>query len=155
MTIELDFTPGDSPLKYLGPGKNNRLVHLFRVEHEGISYPQVDVSVWPSYQGLRTEGSKVYPYDRDGTQGLERVTGPSHTTNVAEDDCEMVWTLGLDNRFAYDFNSQKELEQALRFALDFSAVTSGYTSSKRSHWKTRDGGSPVTVVEDPLVSEAA
>jgi len=118
-------TMSDSGLRYLGPGLRNPAVERFDIPNPyGV---KIEVFCWPSNDDpCHDDGAKVYPTE-DG--GWERVTGPGQT-EVLPSDFEPVdiWSVTLDDRLGFDFDSRAELENCIPLLLDTMALAAKWPS---------------------------
>lgn len=121
----MEIMTSSERLVHLGPGLHNPACDRFEIPNDlGVNITAVR---WPSNgHECHDDSAKVYPLDGGG---WERVSGPGQTERLPDDfEPIYIWTITLDDRFGFDFDSRAEVENAIPLLLNGMAIAAGWPS---------------------------
>ena len=112
--------PVDSVLHYMGSGRRNPSVRVYEADYNGHRVPYIEITEWPCEydDGVPTQ---VYP-------PLELICENGSYEYVSTYHGDWRWTVSVDDRFAFDFETRDEVEAAIPLLATGMAIAAGFTS---------------------------
>ncbi len=94
----------------------NPSVEVYAAYYRGYPIPHVSIQRWP----VNPDGSQAYPEVHSGADGVRHYDPPGGNPTA------FVWTLTVDDRWAYDYERESDLRRVLPLLADAMAVAAGF-----------------------------